>query len=215
MAARAMSAGMIVTMKTILAVLAAGALVMCTLAASVRRTDRPSNELVRVPDAGIQPEAVVDGTGTLHLLYFAGEPRGGDLFYVRSPDYGKTFSARIRVNSQRGSAIATGTIRGGQLAIGRGGTVHVVWNGSDTAKPRGLVNPASGKAEAPFLYSRFNRDGTGFEPQRDLARRSYGVDGGGSIAADPTGHVFAACPALPVGRRTAEDHPAPRTSRSA
>lgn len=82
----------------------------------------------------------------------------------------------------------------------------MVWNGSDDAKPRGLVNPASGKAEAPFLYSRSNADGTRFEPQRDLARRSYGIDGGGSIAADATGNVFAAWHALPVGGGNGEDH---------
>jgi hypothetical protein len=196
---------MIVRMKTTLVPLGVGALLMCALAASVRTTDRPAVELVRVPHAGIQPEAVLDASGTLHLLYFAGEPRAGDLFYVRSTDYGKTFSTPIRVNTQEGSAIATGTIRGGQLAIGRGGRVHVAWNGSDTAKPRGLVNPASGKAEAPFLYSRSNANGTAFEPQRDLTKRSYAIDGGGSIAADAAGHVYAAWHAIPVGGGSGED----------
>jgi len=197
-------------MKAILVALGAGAcLIACltwTLAISAAPAAATSVELVRVPSGGVQPEAVVDANGTLHLLYFAGEPQAGDLFYVRSSDYGKTFSTPIRVNSQQGSAIATGTIRGGQLAIGRGGRVHVVWNGSDEARPRGLVNPASGKAEAPFLYSRSNADGTAFEAQRDLARRSYGVDGGGSIAADATGGVFAAWHALPVGGGNGEDH---------
>src|SRR5437773_1026346 len=75
--------------------------------------------LIRVPGDGIQPEALVDGRGVLHVLYFTGEPRAGDLLYVRSNDYGQTFSTPIRVNSQPGSAIATGTIRGGQIAIGR------------------------------------------------------------------------------------------------
>lgn len=204
---------MIVAMKT-LATLGVGALLMCMLAASVRTTDRTAVQLVRVPHAGIQPEAVFDGTGTLHLLYFAGEPRAGDLFYVRSTDYGATFSAPVRVNSQPGSAIATGTIRGGQLAVGRNGHVHVVWNGSDAANPRGLVNPASGKAEAPFLYSRSNAKGTAFEPQRDLARRSYGVDGGGSIAADTAGGVFAVWHALPVGGANGEEHRSVWVARS-
>src|SRR5215831_14687563 len=197
-------------MKAILVALGAGAcLVACltwTLAISAAPAAATSVELVRVPSGGVQPEAVLDANGILHLLYFAGEPQAGDLFYVRSSDYGKTFSTPIRVNSQQGSAIATGTIRGGQLAIGRGGRVNVVWNGSDEARPRGLVNPASGKAEAPFLYSRSNADGTAFEPQRDLARRSYGVDGGGSISADAAGDVFAAWHALPVGGANGEEH---------
>jgi len=193
-------------LKAILVAVGVGASVMWTLAGSVATAAGPSVEIVRVPHQGIQPEVVVDATGTVHLLYFAGEPRAGDLYYVRSTDYRTTFSTPVRVNSQQGSAIATGTVRGGQLAIGRGGRVHVVWNGSDEAKPRGLVNPASGKAEAPFLYTRSNANGTAFESQRDLARRSYGVDGGGSIAADATGAVFAAWHALPLGGANGEEH---------
>src|SRR5262245_36810755 len=33
--------------------------------------------LLRVPEKGIQPQAVVDAKGVLHLIYFRGEPRGG------------------------------------------------------------------------------------------------------------------------------------------
>jgi hypothetical protein len=112
--------------------------------------DRREVDLVRVPDRGIQPEAVVDDRGVTHVLYFRGEPAAGDLFYVRSTDAGGTFSTPIRVNSQPGSAIATGTIRGGQMAIGREGRTHVAWNGSDAAVPKGLINPASGQPTAPF-----------------------------------------------------------------
>src|SRR4029453_9774150 len=59
----------------------------------------PSTEVLvrRVPNDGIQPEAAIDSRGVLHLLYFAGEPSGGDLFYVRSNDLGATFSTPIRV----------------------------------------------------------------------------------------------------------------------
>ena len=146
----------------------------------------------RVPDGGIQPEAAIDSRGVLHLLYFAGEPAGGDLFYVRSNDLGATFSTPIRVNSQPGSAIATGTIRGGQLALGRNGRIHVAWNGSDRALPRGAINPDLKKPGAPFLYARSTADGAGFEPQRNLNLHVYSLDGGGSIAADAAGHVYAA-----------------------
>src|SRR5215212_11003118 len=144
----------IAEMKMLAWAMGVGAVLSLSFTAPSTTTSNVAVALVRVPHGGIQPEAAVDPHGTLHLLYFAGEPRGGNLFYVRSTDYGRTFSAPIRVNNQEGSAIATGTIRGGQLAVGRGGRVHVVWNGSDGAKPRGLINPASGKAEAPFLYSR-------------------------------------------------------------
>ena len=206
---------MIVSMRALSLAIASGALLSSSFTAPVATTRSVAVTLARVPRGGIQPAATVDSRGTLHLLYFAGEPHGGNLFYVRSTDYGQTFSTAIRVNSQEGSAIATGTIRGGQLAIGRGGRVHVVWNGLDGAKPRSLINPASGKAEAPFLYSRSDANGTAFEPQRDLTKRSYGIDGGGSIAADEAGHVFAVWHALPVGGGNGEDQRRVWIARSA
>src|SRR6266566_866925 len=73
----------------------------------------------RVPDGGIQPQAAVDDHGTVHLIYFRGDPSHGDVFYVRSTDGGTTFSPAIQVNHQPGSAIATGSVRGAQIAVGR------------------------------------------------------------------------------------------------
>ncbi len=193
-------------MKASWAALATALVLLALHPGAVGIADSSSVMLVRVPHNGIQPEAVVDGRGILHVLYFAGEPRAGDLFYVRSTDYGQTFSTPVRVNSQRGSAIATGTIRGGQIAIGRGGRVHVAWNGSDIAKPGGVPNPADGQPTAPFLYARSNADGTRFESQRNLTTRGYFIDGGGSIAADQSGNVYAAWHAAPVDGRPGEDH---------
>lgn len=109
--------------------------------------------LQRTPDRGIQPQAVMDDRGTLHLLYFKGEPGHGDLHYVRR-DRGKTaFSEPLRVNSQPGSAVAVGSIRGGQLAVGKNGRAHVAWNGSGQARPQ---NPHKGH---PMLYARLNDAG--------------------------------------------------------
>ena len=196
------------------AVLLLAAAIVLPLGASSTIDTPGAVALARVPHGGIQPEAVVDARGVLHLLYSSGEPRAGNLFYVRSTDYGSTFSAPVRVNSQEGSAIATGTIRGGQIAVGRGGRVHVAWNGSDAAMPRGLMNPASGQPSAPFLYTRSNDEGTAFEPQRNLARRSYGIDGGGSIAADGSGAVYTAWHGLAAGGANGEDHRIVWISRS-
>src|SRR5438105_1249112 len=104
--------------------------------------------VVKTPDHGIQPQAVVDAQGNLHLLYYSGDPKNGNLKYVHR-DAGKTtFSALIQVNSQDGSAIAVGTIRGGHLALGKNGRVHVAWNGSGKAEPK---NPITGM---PMMYSR-------------------------------------------------------------
>src|SRR6185503_6702150 len=86
--------------------------------------------LARVPDAGIQPQVAVDTAGVVHMIYYKGDPGEGDLYYVRSRDVGATFSAPLAVNSGRGSAVAAGNIRGGHLAVGKNGRVHVAWNGS-------------------------------------------------------------------------------------
>jgi hypothetical protein len=140
--------------------------------------------LLRTPEGGIQPQAAVDDRGVLHLIYFRGKDGAGDIFYVRSEDYGRTFSHPLRVNSQPGSAIATGNIRGAHLAAGRRGRVHVAWMGSALAEPR-----APRKA-TPMLYTRLNDEGTAFEPQRNLIREAAGLDGGGSVAADAKGNVY-------------------------
>jgi hypothetical protein len=149
--------------------------------------DPPSRVVViRAPEGGIQPQAVVDDGGVLHLIYFKGDPAGGDLFYVRSAAGTTEFSKPIQVNSQPGSAVAVGTIRGGQLALGRGKAVHVAWNGSQSASP---PNPIKG---TPMLYARLNKDGDAFERQRNLMHKSFYLDGGGSIGADKAGNVYVA-----------------------
>lgn len=146
------------------------------------KTTKPA--LLRVPNRGIQPQVAVDGKGVVHLIYFKGEPGNGDVFYTRSDD-GVHFKEAIRVNSQPGSAVATGNIRGAHLALGKNGRVHVAWNGSAKAMPR-----PSGKYNSPMLYARLNDAGTSFEPQRNLMRRTTTLDGGGSVAADAAGNVL-------------------------
>jgi hypothetical protein len=101
---------------------------------------------IRTPNGGIQPQAV-ERDGVLHLIYFSGAPEKGELFYVRSRDFGATFSRPLPVNSP-GSAIAVGNIRGAQIAVGRNGRVHVAWNGT---APTGHM---------PMLYARLNDQGT-------------------------------------------------------
>lgn len=145
--------------------------------------------LRRIPDGGLQPEVAVTADGTIHLVYFLGEPRRGDLFYVRSGDKGENFSRPVRVNTTPGSAIATGTIRGAQIAVGSGGRVHVAWNASDGTG---------------MLYARANEAGTAFEPQRSLLRRTGGVDGGGGLAADQAGNVYVAWHASAKGAAPGE-----------
>jgi hypothetical protein len=152
-----------------------------------RAADRQARvTVIATPDGGIQPQAVTDDAGAVHLIYFKGEPSNGDLFYARSKPGPTEFSKPIRVNSQPGSAVAIGTIRGGQLALGRDGKVHVAWNGSQTAAP---PNPIKGM---PMLYARLNEERGTFEAQRNLMHRTFYLDGGGSIGADKEGNVYVA-----------------------
>ena len=41
-----------------------------------------------------------------------------------------------------------------------------------------------------MLYTRLNDQGTAFEPQRNLMLRTFGLDGGGTVAADAAGNVY-------------------------
>jgi hypothetical protein len=149
------------------------------VSASVARADEPSGvKRLRTPDRGIQPQVAVDDKGVLHMIYFRGDPRHGDIFYVRSTDEGATFSRPLRVNSESGSAIAIGNIRGAHLAVGKNGRVHVAWIG---AGKKGLDG---------MLYARLKDDGTAFEPQRDVIHAAKSLDGGGSVAADEAGNVY-------------------------
>ena len=100
--------------------------------------------------------------------------------HITSADGGRTFGDPIRVNATAGAAIATGTVRGGQLAVGGSGRVHVAWNGSRS------IGPAS----TPMFYTRLNAEGTAFEPERNVMRGPYNIDGGGAVAADRNGHVY-------------------------
>jgi hypothetical protein len=146
----------------------------------------------RAPHGGIQPQIAVEPNGAVHMIYFSGDPKGGNLYYIRATASGETFSRPLRVNSQEGSVTALGTIRGGQIAIGENGRIHVAWNGSGTALPPGPVNPESGKPGSPMLYTRLSDNGSEFEPQRNLMLHTFGLDGGGTVAADRAGNVYVA-----------------------
>lgn len=135
----------------------------------------------RLPDGGLQPEAVDDADGVLHMLYFSGDPETGDLFYRRgragsNADSGDWTEA-VRVNSTPGSAVAVGTVRGGHLAVGAG-RVHVAWMSADREAPG-------------MIYTRSDGAG-GFESQRNITRSETSLDGGGSVAADDMGNVYVA-----------------------
>lgn len=133
--------------------------------------------IMKTPGGGIQPQAVMDDKGNLHLIYYSGDPMGGNLFYIFRLVGKEEFSKPIQVNSVQGSAVSAGTIRGGQIALGKNNRVHVSWNGTKVVK---------GNME----YARLNNDGTAFEAEQGLMQETINLDGGGSVAADEKGNVY-------------------------
>ncbi len=171
-------------MRPIKALLILGLLAASPSLAGAADPDPPRVEFVPTPDRGVQPQAVVDGSGTIHLVYLRGDPGASDVDYAARRSDETSFGPSIRVNSEPGTALAIGTVRGARIAIGRGGRVHIAWNGTQKAKP---ANPING---SPMLYARSDESRTRFEPQRNLMTRTAGLDGGGSIAADGSGNVY-------------------------
>jgi hypothetical protein len=147
----------------------------------------------RVPNGGFKASASTDDSGKVHLVYFTGEPSGGDAWYVTSTDGGATYSKPLRVNSQPGSVIGASSSRGPRLALGKD-RVHAIWMGSSKATPRAPLNPAM-PADSPFngtplLYSQLDPGTGAFTPQRNLMTRTVALDGDSSIAADRKGNVY-------------------------
>jgi hypothetical protein len=142
----------------------------------------PRVVLVQTPFHGIQPQAVVDAEGILHVIYFSGDPAHGDLYYTRRGPGESTFSAPLRVNSEPASVLAVGSVRGGQLAVGREGWIHAAWHSSPRVTD-GVMQPA------PMRYSRMSGSSRAFEPQRAIGQHLKGMDAD-SIAADGRGNVY-------------------------
>ena len=128
-----------------------------------------------IPEGGMQPQVALDASGTAHLIYLRGAPKGSDVRYVRRAKGVREWSAPLTVNSEAESAVAMGTIRGAQFAIGKGGVLHVVWNGAP--------QPGGGHG-SPLYYTRLDAGAAKFAPQRNLLGETSGLDGGASVTAD-------------------------------
>ena len=71
-------------------------------------------QVIAVPGGGRVPDAEIDATDTIHLVYLAGQ----NVYYVKSIDGGPTFSKPIRVNTEIDFA-SGGKYRGPDLALGK------------------------------------------------------------------------------------------------
>ena len=146
-----------------------------------------------LPEPGIQPQVAVTAEGVVHLVYLKGDPMACDIRHTVRRAGGGEWSAPVTVNSTPHSAIATGTIRGAQIALGKDGSVQVIWNGSAEAKPDGM-------AQAPLLHARLVGGATAFSLQQNLLGDTTALDGGASSAANGKGRVAVVWHAAPPGK---------------
>ncbi|MEX2639971.1 MAG: hypothetical protein WD266_04760, partial [Balneolales bacterium] len=160
-------------------------ILLIVLAAGCMKTiEETEIQVLRVPDNGIQPVVERDDHGTLHMIYFNGEPAAGNVFYRKKESGQDNFSEPVRVNSQSESVIAIGTVRGAHMSVTGDGRVHVAWMGSREAEPKGPGDAA------PMLYTRLNETGNAFEEQRNIMQAAIGLDGGGTVAAGNDDMVY-------------------------
>lgn len=144
----------------------------------------PEVKVVKMPESGYRPHAVLDRDGTLHIVYARIEERG-ELFYIRRKAGREVFSRPIKVNSTPGCAAAF------NMAVGRGGRVHV------------LIRPTAGYSRDRLgrkpvfndlkymLYCRLDDASEHFEDERDLSGETFGFEGVGTLIADGKGTVRA------------------------
>ena len=118
-----------------------------------------------------------------------------NLFFARSTDGGRTFSAPLAVNSTPGEVWGF-SVSKPRVVVGRNGTVHVFYPAND-------VNPVTGKPVAVAMYTRSTDGGRSFAKAQRLntwatTDASHLVHGGlshahvfGTIAVDARGSVYA------------------------
>jgi hypothetical protein len=135
------------------------------------------------PGGGYLPDAVTASDGRVHLVFHRGDPAKSDLFHATFTAENGEFSDPVRINSLPGSAVAAGSVRGAQLALGKDDAIHIAWMGSMQSAPE------HDHARIPMWFSRSLDGGRTFEPQRNLITTAYGLDGGGTLAADRSGNV--------------------------
>ncbi len=117
-----------------------------------------------------------------------------NLYFARSTDGGKRFSAPVAVNSKPGEVWGF-SVSKPRIAVGRNGTIHVFYPAND-------VSPSNGKPYAVANYTRSTDGGRTFEKPKRLntmvaTDASHVVHGGlthgavfGAMAVDASGSVY-------------------------
>ncbi len=145
-------------------------------ARAAAESPRGAVEILRIPEGGRMPRAVVDTAGTVHLVYVQGGTNRANLFHATREPGAQGWSEPQRINSEKLSVSGVGPIDGAQLALGADNRIHVVWLQSEPAR---------------FFYTRSRAPGSGFEPQRDLSTGEEGnLEAGPAVATDRGGNVY-------------------------
>lgn len=124
---------------------------------------------VRVPEDGLAPDVAAGPSGDLILVFATGQ----NAWFAVSRDDGKTFSKPLQLNPVPNSVLGGGE-RGPKIAIGKGGTLHVVWM-SSKSEQLNYVRREAGREK--------------FSLPRNLLDASTHVDGA-TVAADEKGNVL-------------------------
>ncbi len=138
---------------------------MTSLVASQQANGLPR---IVVPGGGMCPSVLFDGS-QLHLVYGL----KGLAYYSNSSDGGRTFAPSVQLGGAK-YAGDVGHERGPWVALGKDGSLHVVWMNGPGAK---------------VFYTRSTDGGQNFSEPRNVAPRSNGVDGA-TLAADASGDVY-------------------------
>lgn len=145
-----------------------------------------------LPELGLQPQVVVTAAGVVHLVYLLGDPKAYDIRYTTRRTDGGGWAAPVTVNSEPRSAIAAGTIRGAQIALGKDSSVQVIWNGNTGGKKEMMMR-------APLFHARLQPGAKAFTDQQNLMGETTALDGGASISGNDPGHVTVVWHAAPTG----------------
>ncbi len=146
-------------------------------------------ERIVLPEQGVQPQVAADASGRIHLVYHRGEPGEGNLYYSSLDSLQGQWATPIQVNQLPESVVATGTVRGHQIAVTPEGRVHVSWFANrDWHKPKG--EPAH--AYAPLMVATLKPGQARFSREQNLLSWTRHLDGGGSLAVDSRGNLFVA-----------------------
>lgn len=93
-----------------------------------------------IPESGIQPQVIVTSAGVVHLVFLKGDPKACDIRHTTLCVEGGEWTTPVTVNSKPRSAIAAGTIRGAQIALGKDGQIVTGLMDATTAQKIGPKN---------------------------------------------------------------------------